>query len=143
MAGAPWYEDGLRFTCTQCGACCTGGPGTVRVTDVEIRRLARCLAVSEIEFRRYYTYRLGNGDTSLREKSNYDCIFYEQETGCTVYEDRPRQCRTWPFWGKTVKTPQTWKKAARWCKGMNSGRLHPLRVIEELLANDGTSGSND
>ena len=23
---APWYRDGLAFTCTQCGACCTGAP---------------------------------------------------------------------------------------------------------------------
>ena len=24
-----WYADGLRFTCTQCGNCCTGQPGFV------------------------------------------------------------------------------------------------------------------
>jgi Fe-S-cluster containining protein len=109
------------------------------VTDLETRRLARRLALSEVEFRRYYTYRLGNGDLSLREKSNYDCIFYEKDKGCTVYEDRPRQCRTWPFWGKNVETHQKWRSSARWCKGMNTGRLHPLNVIEELIANDGTS----
>ena len=26
-AAEPWYADGLAFTCTQCGNCCTGGPG--------------------------------------------------------------------------------------------------------------------
>ena len=25
----PWYNDGLRFTCTRCGHCCTGEPGFV------------------------------------------------------------------------------------------------------------------
>ena len=29
----PWYADGLPFTCTQCGDCCTGDPGYVWVTD--------------------------------------------------------------------------------------------------------------
>ena len=28
---APWYRDGLRFTCTRCGNCCTGAPGYVWV----------------------------------------------------------------------------------------------------------------
>ena len=27
--GEPWYRDGLRFQCTQCGNCCTGDPGVV------------------------------------------------------------------------------------------------------------------
>ena len=142
QANEPWYSNGLRFTCTRCGTCCTGGPGSVRVTDLEILKLARRLALAEVEFRRYYTYRLGNGDMSLREKSNLDCIFHEKDKGCSVYEDRPRQCRTWPFWGKNVDSRRTWKKSARWCKGMNSGRLHPLQVIEDLLSNDGTTKSD-
>ena len=36
----PWYADGLSFTCTQCGNCCTGGPGYVWISDMEIDRLA-------------------------------------------------------------------------------------------------------
>src|SRR5262245_18529291 len=27
----PWYQDGLEFTCTRCGKCCTGEPGFVSV----------------------------------------------------------------------------------------------------------------
>ena len=30
-----WYEDGLRFSCSQCGNCCTGPPGAVWFTDNE------------------------------------------------------------------------------------------------------------
>ena len=37
---APWYKDGLQFTCTQCGDCCTGAPGVVWVTDDELREIA-------------------------------------------------------------------------------------------------------
>ena len=35
-----WYKDGLAFTCTQCGNCCTGGPGYVWLSDAEIDRFA-------------------------------------------------------------------------------------------------------
>ena len=36
----PWYRDGLAFTCTRCGACCTGAPGYVWVDADEIAALA-------------------------------------------------------------------------------------------------------
>jgi hypothetical protein len=36
----PWYKDGLRFTCTGCGDCCTGAPGYVWVNKEEIEALA-------------------------------------------------------------------------------------------------------
>ena len=39
-AKTPWYRDGLAFSCTRCGACCTGAPGYVWVTAEEIAQLA-------------------------------------------------------------------------------------------------------
>ena len=39
----PWYKDGLRFECTQCGACCSGEPGFVWVADEEIAGMAGLL----------------------------------------------------------------------------------------------------
>ena len=36
----PWYRYGLSFECTQCGNCCTGGPGFVWVEEEEIRAIA-------------------------------------------------------------------------------------------------------
>jgi len=29
----PWYADGLSFTCTCSGNCCTGGPGFVWMSE--------------------------------------------------------------------------------------------------------------
>ena len=37
---APWYSEGLTFTCSQCGDCCTGAPGAVWVTDEELVAIA-------------------------------------------------------------------------------------------------------
>ena len=38
-ADAPWFDQGLTFTCQQCGNCCTGGPGYVWISDEEIDRM--------------------------------------------------------------------------------------------------------
>ena len=40
MSSRPWYRDGLRFECSQCGDCCTGAPGYVWVNKEEIASLA-------------------------------------------------------------------------------------------------------
>ena len=135
----PWYRDGLRFACTRCGNCCRGA-GAVRVSDEEIERLARRLALEPHEFRSAYTRKLRGGERSLREKRNRDCVFYDAARGCTVYGDRPRQCRTWPFWRAVVHSEERWQEEARDCPGMDHGPVHGAREIAASLRNDGTSG---
>lgn len=139
MGSQPWYGEGLRFECTRCGHCCGGGPGTVLVDEDEIAALARRFDLSVSEFRREYTRTLEGGAVSLQEKSNYECVFYDSEAGCTVYEDRPTQCRTWPFWRANVRSERDWERAARHCEGMNRGRLYRHEEIEDRASDDGTS----
>jgi Fe-S-cluster containining protein len=136
-----WYKDGLHFECLRCGGCCTGFSGTVRVTDEEIRALSQRLNLSEAEFRSSYTRAMGRGVISLIEKENQDCIFFEKEQGCTVYTDRPRQCRTWPFWRSNVYSSERWMRGAERCPGMNRGMLHGADLIQETSEDDGSSGS--
>lgn len=52
-----WYDAGLRFTCTQCGDCCTGGPGYVWFDDDEGRAMAEHLGVDLHEFYQRYAKR--------------------------------------------------------------------------------------
>lgn len=131
---SPWYGDGLRFECTRCGHCCTGFPGTVTVSDEEIAALAVRVELTDEEFRRRYTRVMFDGTISLREKPNYDCVFWARERGCLVYEDRPTQCRTWPFWRSNVATRADWDDRSRHCPGMNHGRLYTIDEIEERAA---------
>ncbi len=132
-----WFRDGVRFACTRCGNCCGGGPGFVWVNKEEIRNLAERLGLSERAFRKRFTMRTPKGGVSLREKANYDCIFYDPKSGCTVYEDRPRQCRTWPFWDKVMASPATWDIEAETCPGMNQGPRHEAKEILRVLEDDG------
>ncbi len=139
--GDPWWRDGLRFECTRCGHCCGGAPGTVRVSDAEIAALARRIGLAEPEFREAFTKPLRGGERSLRERRDGTCVFYDPRRGCEVHPDRPRQCRTWPFWRAVVHSPERWDEEAAGCPGMGRGPLHDAASIERALADDGTSGA--
>ncbi len=136
----PWYQDGLRFTCTQCGNCCTGAPGYIWISDEEISALAKRLGMEEPAFRRRYTRVVRGRGTSLLEKANNDCAFFEKGRGCTVYEHRPKQCRTWPFWRPLLASREDWDAAAAGCPGMNRGKAHNADRIAATAVDDGLPG---
>jgi len=127
---APWYSDGLKFECTQCGNCCTGAPGAVWISDEELHEIADHLDKSIGEVRLMHT-RIVRGKLSLREYANGDCIFFDGESrGCTIYEARPIQCRTWPFWRSNIATPKDWSETQRECPGAGQGNFVSLDEIE-------------
>jgi Fe-S-cluster containining protein len=129
MNDTPWFASGLRFSCTQCGDCCTGAPGYVWVNQQEIDGLAARLGLEVEEFERRYVRRVGIRK-SLVEFPNGDCVFLDGTTRkCTVYEDRPRQCRTWPFWESNVRTPEAWQQTCAACPGSGRGQLFTVDEI--------------
>ncbi len=135
----PWFKDGLSFTCTQCGNCCTGGPGYVWVSDEEVDRLAEHFGLSREETIRKHV-RMIQGRMSLKEKRDqrgeYPCVFLtdlgDGKRGCAIYKVRPLQCRTWPFWDGNLDTPGGWKRAGKTCPGLNTGRHFSLEQIIAL-----------
>jgi Fe-S-cluster containining protein len=115
----------LRFECTGCGDCCTGAPGYVWVNREEIAALAARVGLEVEVFERRYVRSVGVR-RSLVEYENGDCVFFDGATRkCTVYEARPRQCRSWPFWESNVRTEQAWKETCAVCPGSGKGKLHP------------------
>ena len=129
MDEKPWFENGLRFQCTGCGDCCTGAPGFVWVNREEIAALARQVGLEVAEFEKRYVRKVGLRK-SLIEYANGDCVFFDAHTRkCTVYHDRPRQCRTWPFWESNVATPEAWKETCRVCPGSGRGKLHSAEQV--------------
>jgi Fe-S-cluster containining protein len=131
MAGAPWFQDGLRFECTQCGDCCTGAPGYVWVNAEEIAALANHLGLAIDEFEQKFVRKIGVRK-SLIEFENGDCVFFDGKARkCTVYEARPRQCRTWPFWESNIHSSKAWKQTCQVCPGSGQGKLYS---VEEVLA---------
>lgn len=126
----PWYEKGAQFTCTECGACCTGGPGAVWLSEEDSKRLALHLQIPLEEFYKTYT-RLIDNKRSLIERANYDCIFLNGKK-CGVYGARPVQCQTFPFWPNLLKSSKDWDAAASYCEGINrQGRTWTKEEIEK------------
>lgn len=128
----PWYSAGLRFTCTQCGKCCTGEPGFVWVTDEEIAAIAKYRNEPVEEVRQLYSRR-SKGRRTLKEKANGDCVFFERGEGCTIYSVRPPQCRTWPFWESNLATPEDWDRTESICPGSGEGELIPSDEITRRM----------
>lgn len=129
----PWYHQGLRFTCSQCGDCCTGAPGFVWVNKQEIQNLADLLEMDVEAFEAKYVRTVGIRK-SLVEFPGGDCVFFDTKArNCKVYEARPRQCRTWPFWQSNLRSRETWEDTCEACPGSGKGKLHSLAEIEERL----------
>lgn len=143
----PWYGGGLRFTCTQCGNCCTGPPGYVWLSGKEIRRLARHLGMTQRDMLQKYCRSVGKRyvlKENRNEHGEYDCIFLKQEKVmskgvahtrrfCGIYEVRPLQCRTFPFWEGVLASPEAWRSSSTRCHGMNNGaRVFSREEIEAL-----------
>jgi Fe-S-cluster containining protein len=126
----PWFRDGLAFSCTRCGACCTGAPGYVWVSPEEIERLAEFKGISSAEFSAKFVRRVGNRH-SLIERPGGDCIFWDKHAGCTVYPARPVQCQTWPFWPENVESIEEWDRVRSVCPGSGHGRLY---TVDEIVS---------
>jgi len=138
--GEVWYSDGLKFTCTRCGACCSGEPGYVWVTTREIAAMAREMDMEPGAFRRRFVRRVF-GRRSLKEHDNGDCVMMSG-TGCAVYDSRPPQCRTFPFWPENLRASQSWERYTRHCPGVGRGRLWTPGEIRAVAQGRGDATSD-
>lgn len=113
-----WYKDGLHFKCTGCGKCCTGSPGYVWLTEEDIKRFCKHLHISREDFLTRYTMSVHNRISLKEVGKKYDCIFYKDKK-CTVYDARPSQCRTFPWWLSNLKSKENWIDASNYCEGIH------------------------
>ncbi len=125
-----WYKHGLRFECQRCGSCCRGEPGVVWITKREAKSISCSQGVSIDLFTKNYV-RLINGRISLLEHGNGDCVMYDN--GCKIYENRPRQCKTFPFWSSNLKNNTEWQEQKKTCPGIGKGKLYTLEEIDNSL----------
>jgi hypothetical protein len=132
-----FYDAGLRFSCTRCSGCCRHDPGFVFLSAKDAQSLAKSLDLSYSSFVAAYCRWIPAGGgvetLSLKERVNYDCVFWGKD-GCTVYEDRPLQCRTFPFWDSVVADADSWRATAADCPGMNRGNLYSKEEIDRLIS---------
>lgn len=130
-----WYSDGLYFKCTGCGKCCTGSPGYVWLTHADIEKLVTYLKISEEEFIKKYTRKIGEKYSLKEDPKTFDCIFLKDSKICTAYEHRPSQCKTYPYWLENIKSKKDWETEAKRCEGINhkDAELVPIEEIQKQI----------
>ncbi len=97
-----------QTSCNNCGACCTGGGPVLRTQD------ERLIKTGKLDLSQLYTQRAGelmfNKETMKMEPLVTDqikikveaeslrCRFLDNENKCTVYSQRPFECRSFKCW---------------------------------------------
>jgi Fe-S-cluster containining protein len=128
-----WYHKGVRFECTGSGKCCTvhGAYAFVFMTRAEDGAIADHLVLTRRRFRQLHTTRTSSGDRSLRFPDGR-CTFLNGNR-CSIYEVRPGQCRTWPFWSENMDAGVWNEDIASFCPGVGRGRLYAREEIEAVM----------
>ena len=133
---APWYIAGLHFACQQCGRCCSGpDEGVIWILKPEIDMLADFLGQSVKDIRKKHLRTFGFRCSIKENPQTKDCIFLVTMDGsrsCAIYNVRPMQCRSWPFWPSNLQSPGDWNTAAQKCPGVNKGKLYTFDEIEKI-----------
>ena len=135
-----FYAQGLHFSCKRCSACCRFETGFVFLSEKDTSVLSAAFNMTYDDFLEAYCRWVPGDDgeklLSLKEKPNYDCIFWNSgdNGGCSVYEKRPLQCRLFPFWSSILNSMASWKMAAKGCPGIDQGMLYSQDSIKKMLA---------
>ena len=134
MSGC-FYNDGLRFECQRCLYCCSSEPGYVYLTKDDILSASAEVGLPPAAFIEVYCRIIDYGTfsmVSLREKSNYDCVFLTAD-GCSIYRARPEQCRSYPFWPSVLQSRESWEAEGCSCPGIGRGGVISRKEIEERM----------
>ena len=88
-----------KFTCQECGVCCTGDyvgrtdKDGIATNPSEMERLASYLLTTPRAFRKKHTFHTGETRAII-----YPCPFYIlEEKICSIYQNRPVVCVTFPI----------------------------------------------
>ncbi|PWU20105.1 MAG: zinc/iron-chelating domain-containing protein [Bdellovibrio sp.] len=129
-----WWGQGVRFACQGSGQCCLsrGSYGYVFLSLEDRRNLAQFLGLRTTAFTRKYCDQLHGLYHLKEEKSRLECIFLSGAR-CTVYEARPTQCRTWPFWPEVMGAKSWNREVANFCPGVGKGKVIPPSQIKQAL----------
>lgn len=128
-----FWADGIQFQCQGSGNCCVsrGGYGYVYMTLEDRQRMAKVLKLSTRAFTIRYCDK-EDGIWKLANPPDGDCMFLKNKR-CSVYQGRPTQCRTWPFWPETMKA-KTWSgEVAKFCPGVGKGKTWSAEEVDSQL----------
>lgn len=130
-----WWAKGVQFECQGSGKCCVshGEFGYVYLDLEDRRNMAKALGLTTRQFMDQHCIK-DDGYWCLKPIENGDCRMLVNKK-CSVYEGRPMQCRTWPFWPEVMKAKAWSKDVASFCPGVGKGRTWSAEEISSALKN--------
>ena len=113
----PYFFD--QSACQTCvGHCCRWG-GYVWVEEADLIAMAELMNMKLDDFANDYI-KAAYGRLSIQERlrdGEYHCALFDPSTNhCLVYEVRPEQCRTFPYW---EQYRSNYKKILELCPGIS------------------------
>lgn len=86
-----------QIDCLQCANCCKNY--SPRFKNPDIKRIAKLLKMKEGEFTDTYLRLDEDNDYVLKQQP---CPFLAEDNTCNIYEDRPSDCRRYPYTDEDV-----------------------------------------
>ncbi len=87
--------------------------------------------MDRVEFILHFTRELDDRLVLVNGENDH-CVFLENGQ-CLIYEVRPVQCRTYPFWPENLKNKYSWQQTMEECPGIGQGKLFAKEEIISLL----------
>ncbi|HMZ46910.1 MAG TPA: YkgJ family cysteine cluster protein [Chitinophagaceae bacterium] len=97
------HEEAFKtIDCLQCAACCKNYSPRFKTTD--IKRISKHLKLKESIFIDTYLTIDTDGDYVLKSAP---CSFLGKDNSCTIYEQRPSDCKRFPYTDEDVLLKRT------------------------------------
>lgn len=120
------HEDAFsQIDCLECANCCkTLGP---RFSSSDIGRISKKLRMKETEFAEKFL-RIDEDEDYVTK--SLPCPFLAEDNRCAIYEDRPGDCRKYPYTDSEAffKYPKTTLKNAAYCPAV----FHVLEKLKDI-----------
>jgi Fe-S-cluster containining protein len=104
------------FICARCGYCCQGET-TVSLDADDQKRMVEELGLSREEVEEKY-WRVTGNVIQMKIVDGH-CIFYKEDTGCTVHTGRPWRCGQWPLHPSILSDKNNFETIRESCPGIN------------------------
>ncbi len=130
-----FFSQGLKFQCQGSGKCCVsrGEYGFVYMTQDDRKKMAEVLKMTPSAFTRKYCEKTGGIWHLKANPDGPECLFLNPKNQCEVYNGRPVQCRTWPFWPENMNTRAWRRDVVRFCPGVGQGKVTSPQKIQKTL----------
>ncbi len=131
-----YVNQPVRFQCSGCGDCCSGDPDThfIELLAGEAERIREYLQLSKTVFQRDHIVSIADIGKGIRINEQGRCSLLGADNRCQVYQVRPLQCRSYPFWPEIMHSLDTWRAEANHCEGIHQGEAITPQHIESQLA---------